>query len=71
MLFHYQCDFAVKYRSLVNFVCIVCKHRMKVREQGFVVTVAAAEKGREAMVSFNKRFMVGDTASTFHLHIAC
>ena len=64
-LFRYQREFAVKYRNLVNFVCIDDKHKIKVGEPGF--PVAAAERGREVIVSFNETFMVGNHDFTHFL----
>ena len=57
-LFHYQREFAIKYRILVNFVCINDKHKIRVREPGF--STAAPERGREVIVLFNETFIVGD-----------
>ena len=57
-LFRYQREFAVKYQQLTNFICIDDKHRLKVGEPGF--PVAAAERGREVVVSLHETFAVGD-----------
>ena len=57
-LFRYQREFSLKYRNLTNFICIDDKHRVKVGEPGF--PVAAAERGREVVVSLHETFAVGD-----------
>ena len=57
-LFHYQRKFAIKYRILVNFVCINEKHKIRVREPGF--SIAAPEREGERLVLFNETFIVGD-----------
>ena len=57
-LFRYQREFSLKYRDLTNFICIDDKHRVKVGEPGF--PVAAAERGREVVVSLHETFAVGD-----------
>ena len=51
-------DYAVKYRNLSLFVCIDDKHTIKVGEPGF--PLAAAERGREVVVSTSDTFVVGD-----------
>ena len=57
-LFRCEREFAVKFQDLMNFICIDDKHRVKVGEPGF--PVAAAERGREVIVSLNETFAVGD-----------
>ena len=57
-LFRYEREFAVKYRSLANFICVDDKHRIKVGEPGF--PVAAVERGREVILSLNETITVGD-----------
>ena len=57
-LFRYQREFAVKYQHLTKFICIDDKHRVKIGEPGF--PVAAAERGREVVVSLHETFAVGD-----------
>ena len=56
--FRYMRDYAVKYRNLSLFVCIDDKHTIKVGEPGF--PLAAAERGREVIVSTSNTFVVGD-----------
>ena len=51
-------DYAVKYRNLFPFVCIDDKHTIKVGEPGF--PLAAAERGREVVVSTSDTFVIGD-----------
>ena len=51
-------DYAVKYHNLSFFVCIDDKHTIKVGEPGF--PLAAAERGREVVVSTSDTFVVGD-----------
>lgn len=57
-LFCYQREFAVKYRDYGNFICIDDKHKIKVGEPG--LPVAAAERGKEVIVSLNETFVVAD-----------
>ena len=57
-LFRYQRELAVKYRELSTFVCIGDKHRIKIGEPGY--PVAAAERGRQVIVSEQETFAVGD-----------
>ena len=57
-LFRYQRELAVKYRDLSTFICIDDKHRIKIGEPGY--PVAAAERGRQVIVSENETFAVGD-----------
>ncbi|XP_019859353.1 PREDICTED: uncharacterized protein LOC109587561 [Amphimedon queenslandica] len=57
-LFRYMRDYAVKYHNLSLFVCIDDKHTIKVGEPGF--PLAAAERGREVIVSTSNTFVVGD-----------
>ena len=56
--FRYMRDYAVKYRNLFLFVCIDDKHTIKVGEPHF--PLAAAERGREVVVSTSDTFVVGD-----------
>ena len=48
----------MKYRELTYFICVDDKHRLKVGEPGF--SVAAAERGREVIVSLRQTFAVVD-----------
>ncbi|CAB3995273.1 Hypothetical predicted protein [Paramuricea clavata] len=57
-------ELAVKFRSFSNFSCVDDKHRGKVGEPGF--PVAAAERGRQVLVSLNSLFQVGDHNFTQH-----
>ena len=57
-LFRYMRDYAIKYREISSFVCIDDKHCIKVGEPGF--PVAAAERGRQVIVSSHTTFVVGD-----------
>ena len=57
-VFRYMRDFAVKFRAISVFACIDDKHRIKVGEPGF--PVAAAERGRQVIVSAQNTFTVGD-----------
>ena len=57
-LFRYMRDYAIKYREISSFVCIDDKHCIKVGEPGF--PVAAAERGRQVIVSSHTAFVVGD-----------
>ena len=51
-------DYAIKFRDISVFACIDDKHFIKVGEPGF--PIAAAERGREVIVSSNEVFVVGD-----------
>ena len=51
-------DYAIKYRDISVFVCLDDKHRIKIGEPGF--PVAAAERGRQVIVSSQDTFAVGD-----------
>ena len=53
-LFRYQREFAIKFKSHSNFVCLDDKHRAKVGEPGF--PVAAVERG----VGLDSSMQVGD-----------
>ena len=58
-IFRYMRDFAVKFRDLSLFACLDDKHRIKIGEPGF--PVAAAERGRQVIVSSQSTFaVVGD-----------
>ena len=57
-LFRYMRDYAIKYRDISVFVCLDDKHRIKIGEPGF--PVAAAERGRQVIVSSQDTFAVGD-----------
>ena len=57
-VFRYMQDFAIKFRAISVFACIDDKHRIKVGEPGF--PVAAAERGRQVIVSAQNTFTVGD-----------
>lgn len=57
-LFRYEREFALKYRSECIFFCIDDKHRVKVGEPGF--PVAAAERGRQVIVSLSETLVAGD-----------
>lgn len=57
-LFRYIREYAILFRSISMFVCIDDKHRIKVGEPNF--PVAAAERGREVIVSINDTLAVGD-----------
>lgn len=48
----------MQFRDLSLFVCIDDKHRVKVGEPDF--PVAAAERGKQVIVSLNETFSVGD-----------
>ena len=51
-------DYAIKFREISVFACIDDKHRIKFGEPGF--PVAAAERGRQVIVSSQDTFAVGD-----------
>uniref|UniRef100_A0A1X7SJS1 Uncharacterized protein n=1 Tax=Amphimedon queenslandica TaxID=400682 RepID=A0A1X7SJS1_AMPQE len=57
-VFRYMRDYAIKFRDISVFACIDDKHFIKVGEPGF--PIAAAERGREVIVSSNEVFVVGD-----------
>uniref|UniRef100_A0A1X7VKZ4 Uncharacterized protein n=1 Tax=Amphimedon queenslandica TaxID=400682 RepID=A0A1X7VKZ4_AMPQE len=57
-LFCYMRDYAIKFRDISVFACIDDKYFMKVGEPVF--PIATAERGREAVVSTNEVFVVGD-----------
>ena len=57
-LFRYQRELAVKYRNVSSFICLDDKHRVKIGEPGY--PVAAAECGRQVIVSSTNTFVVGD-----------
>ena len=57
-LFHYQREFAVKFKSYTTFICVDDKHRAKVGEPGS--PVAAAERGRCIIVGLDSSMEVGD-----------
>ena len=54
----YQRELAVKFRDNSTFVCLDDKHRVKIGEPGY--PVAAAERGRQVVVSSTDTFAVGD-----------
>ena len=47
-LFRYMHEFAVKFKTVTEMVCLDDKHRMKVGEPGY--PVAAVEQGRRVIV---------------------
>ena len=51
-------ELAIKFRSISAFVCLDDKHRVKIGELGY--PVAAAERGRQVIVSSTDTFIVGD-----------
>ena len=57
-IFRYMRDYASKFREISIFACIEDKHRIKLPEPGF--PVAAAERGRQVIVSNHDTFAVGD-----------
>ncbi len=57
-LFRYMKEYAIRFRDMSLFACIDDKHRVKVGEPDF--PVAAAERGREVIVSMNDTLAVGD-----------
>ena len=57
-LFRYEREFAIKHRTECMFFCIDDKHKIKCGEPGF--PVAAAERGRQVIVSANKIIAAGD-----------
>ena len=59
-LFKYMRGYAVKFREHSVFICDDDKHRIKVGEPGY--PLAAAERGRQVVVSLNQSFQVGDHA---------
>jgi len=62
-IFRYERQYACMFRQHCAFLSIDDKHRIKVGEPNF--PVAAAERGRQVVVSMNKSFQVGD--HNFHL----
>ena len=56
-IFWYQREFAVRFKSYSNFICLDDKHRAKV-EPNF--PVAAVERGRRVIVGLNSSMEVGD-----------
>src|SRR6266496_6406406 len=57
-LFHYEKEFAVKFRDITNLVFLDDKHCCKVGEPGF--PVAAVERGKKVVVSKDTTFAVAD-----------
>jgi hypothetical protein len=57
-LFRYQREFAMKFRDISAFVCLDDKHKVKIGEPGY--PVAAAERGRQVVVSKTDTYAVGD-----------
>ena len=57
-LFRYMREYSIKFRELSVFACIDDKHRIKVGEPGF--PAAAAERGRQVIVTNQDTFVVGD-----------
>ena len=57
-LFRYQREFAMKFRDISAFVCLDDKHKVKIGEPGH--PVAAAERGRQVVVSKTDTYAVGD-----------
>lgn len=57
-LSRYQHELAVKYRNLSTFICIDHKYRIILGEPGY--PVAAAERGRQVIVSQTETFAVAD-----------
>ena len=57
-IFRYQREFAVKLRNSAVFACVDDKHRVKVGEPS--CPVAAAERGRQVIVSSGTSFQVAD-----------
>ena len=57
-IFRYIREFAIMFRDQAHFVCMDDKHRVKIGEPG--VPVAAAERGRQVLVSSTQSFEVCD-----------
>ena len=57
-LFRYEKEFALKYRSHVDFICMDDKHTCKVGEPGY--PVAAVERGKAVIVGKDQSMQVGD-----------
>ena len=57
-IFRYLREYAVLFRDSAVFLCLDDKHRVKVGEPG--VPVAAAERGRQVLVSMSQSFQVCD-----------
>ena len=57
-LFRYMREFAVKFKTVTEMVCLDDKHRMKVGEPGY--PVAAVERGRRVIVKMGTSFEVAD-----------
>ena len=57
-LFRYQRELAVQFREVAVFISLDDKHRIKVGEPSY--PVAAAERGRQVIVSSSETFVVGD-----------
>ena len=57
-LFRYEKEFALKYRSHVDFVCMDDKYTCKVGEPGY--PVAAVERGKQVIVGKDQSFEIAD-----------
>ena len=57
-VFRYMKEYAVRLSNCSLFICLDDKHRIKVGEPNF--PVAAAERGKQVLVSLNQQFCVGD-----------
>jgi len=57
-VFRYLHKLAIKFREYAGFICLDDKHKIKVKEPGYLL--AAAERGCCVMVSATKAFEVGD-----------
>jgi len=57
-IFRYFREFALKFKSVTEMVCLDDKHKIKIGEPGF--PVAAAERGRRVLVKVGAMFEVGD-----------
>ena len=58
VIFRYFREFAIKFKSVTEMVCLNDKYKIKIGEPGF--PVAAAERGRRVLVKVGATFEVGD-----------
>ena len=58
VLFRYQREFSIQYREYVTFASLDDKHTIKLGEPGY--PLAAAECGKQVLVSTKTKFEVGD-----------
>ena len=57
-LFRHQREFSIRYQEYVTFASLDSKHTIKLGEPGY--PLAAAERGKQVLVSMKTKFQVGD-----------